>query len=341
MRILLAVDSIITLEMLIEEMEKRQWPRGTRARVISVVEDGDVPQKAWREDGYTASAVRLEMRRRGEQIAALATGALQRNGIPSEVTIMRGDPGWLITYEARKWSADLILIHAHNRTNLRSWMLGSVAKSVIRSATCSVEVIRDPEPGYADVPRERMRILLATDGSESSVAATQQVAAGAWPKHTEVKVVSVVNPLVYSMEEIGLSRSGKTERAHRAINAAMRILKSAGLTVSGEVVAGWTSRRIVGEAKAWGANLIVVGKRELRGIERLLSGSVSEMVANRAHCSVNIIRGRAISTKGRSSLAGQSLSVKTVGAAYNREEDAGFGALNLTPAGYRAWGLRR
>jgi nucleotide-binding universal stress UspA family protein len=175
-----------------------------------------------------------------------------------------------------------------------------------------------------------MRILLATDGSESSVAATQRVAEGAWPEHTEVKVVSVVNPLIYSMEEIGLSRSGKTERAHRAINAAMRILKSAGVTVSGEVVAGWTSRRIVGEAKAWGANLIVVGKRERRGIKRLLSGSVSEMVANRAHCSVNIIRGRYISTKGKSPPAGQSLSVKTAGAAYNREEHVGLGFLNLT-----------
>jgi nucleotide-binding universal stress UspA family protein len=340
MRILLAVDSIITLEMLMDEVRKRQWPRGTRARVVSVVEDGDVPQKVWREEGYTAGAVRLEMRRRGEQIAALAAGALQQNGIQSEVIIMRGDPGWLIAYEARKWSADLILIRAHNRISLRSWMLGSVARAVIRSATCSVEVIRDPEPIHADVPRERMRILLATDGSESSVAATQRVAAGAWPEHTEVKVVSVVNPLMYSMEEIGLSRSGKTERAHRAINAAMRILKSVGVTVSGEVVAGWTSRRIVGEAKAWGANLIVVGKRERRGIKRL-SGSVSETVANRAHCSVNIIRGGDISTKGKSSPAGQSLSVKTVGAAYNREGDVGLGFSQSDVTAYRAWGLRR
>jgi nucleotide-binding universal stress UspA family protein len=105
-----------------------------------------------------------------------------------------------------------------------------------------------------------------------------------------VKVLSVVSPLAYSMEEIGLFRSGKTERAHRAINAALRILKSVGMTASGEVVAGWTSRRIVAEAKAWGADLILVGSREQRGIKRFLSGSVSETVANRAHCSVNIIR---------------------------------------------------
>ena len=330
MRILLAVDSIITLKMLIDEVGKRQWPRGTRARVISVVEDDDVPQKVWREAGYTTDAVRLEMRRRGEQIAALAVNALEQIGIQTEMSIMRGDPGWLITYEAREWSADMILIRAHNRIGLRNWMLGSVAKSVIRSATCSVEVIRDPKPNFTQVTPEVMRILLATDDSESSVAATERVAAGAWPEHTEVKVVSVVNPLAYSMEEIGLSRSGKTERAHRAINAAMRILKSVGMAASGEVVAGWTSRRIVAEAKAWGADLIVVGSREQRGIKRFLSGSVSETVANRAHCSVNIIRGGEISTKGKSLPAGQNLSLKTVGAAYNREEDPGLGSLDLT-----------
>jgi nucleotide-binding universal stress UspA family protein len=132
-----------------------------------------------------------------------------------------------------------------------------------------------------------MKILLATDGSESSVAATRRLAAAAWPEHTEVKVVSVVNPLAYSMEEIGLFRSGKTERAHQAINAALRILKSVGMTASGAVVAGWTSRRIVAEAKDWGADLIVTGAREQRGIRRFLSRSVSETVANRAHCPVN------------------------------------------------------
>ncbi len=329
MRILLAVDSITTMEVLVDEVGKRQWPRGTRARVVSVVEDGDIPQEVWREAGYTAGAVRLEMRRRGEQIAPLAAGALQELGIQTEVAIMRGDPGWLIPYEAREWSADLILIRAHNRVSLRHRMLGSVAESVVRSATCSVEVIRDPKPNFIQVSPDVTRILLATDGSESSVAATERVGAGVWPEHTEVKVVSVVNPLAYSMEELGLSRGGKTERAHRAINAAMRTLKGVGMAASGEVVAGWTSRRIVAAANAWGADLIVVGSRELRGIKRLLSGSVSETVANRAHCSVNIIRGHDTPAKGSLLPAGQNLSGKMLGAAYNREEDPGLGSLNL------------
>jgi nucleotide-binding universal stress UspA family protein len=329
MRLLLAVDSVVTSEILVGEVTSRAWPRGTRARVLSVVEDDEVPAHVWREAGYGPDAVRQEMNRRGEQISALTVEPLRQAGIPAEVVIMRGDPSWLITYEARKWAADLILIRAHNRMDFRRWMLGSVAKSVIGSATCSVEIVRTiVNEVDKDVVNDPIKILLATDGSESSAAATYAVAAGAWPEETEVKVVSVVNPLMYSMEEIGLSQSGKTERAHEAINAAMRILKSAGVKVSGEVVAGWTSRRIVEGAKAWGADLIVVGSRERRGITRLLSGSVSETVANRAHCSVNIVRGRDISTQGNFLPAGKSPSVKRVGAAYKRGETVGLGSLN-------------
>lgn len=108
MRLLLAADSVVTAEMLVGEVTSRAWTRGTRARVLSVVEDDEVPAEVWREAGYTAEAMRQEMRRRGEQISAVTVEPLRQAGIPAEVVIMRNDPGWLICYEARKWSADLI-----------------------------------------------------------------------------------------------------------------------------------------------------------------------------------------------------------------------------------------
>ena len=55
---------------------------GARA---SVVEDDDIPAKAWREAGYSVDAVRQEMRRRGEQVTALTVEPLSRLGIEAEV----------------------------------------------------------------------------------------------------------------------------------------------------------------------------------------------------------------------------------------------------------------
>ena len=51
MRLLLAVDSITTLGILLNEISARSWPNGTEARVLSIVEDGEVPLETWREQG--------------------------------------------------------------------------------------------------------------------------------------------------------------------------------------------------------------------------------------------------------------------------------------------------
>lgn len=290
MRLLIAADSVVTADMLMNAVASRRWPRGTRARVLSVVEDETVPQEVWREAGYSADAVGQGMRRRGEQISALTVKPLGRLGIGAEVTIMRGAPRWLITREARKWSADLILIRAHNRMDFRSWMLGSVAKAVVREAPCSVEVVRAAGADLSVVSNGHMKILLATDGSEQSTVAARAIAERPWPEGAEVKVMSMVNPVLYSMEEIGLCQGGGTERAHKAIGAAAEIMKDTGARISGEVIAGRPARRILDEAKGWGADLIVVGSRDRRGLRRFLSGSISEAVAGRAHCSVKVVR---------------------------------------------------
>jgi nucleotide-binding universal stress UspA family protein len=102
--------------------------------------------------------------------------------------------------------------------------------------------------------------------------------------------MSIVGPVRYSLEETGLLGGGGTDRAHRAIGDAAQILQGAGLRTSGEVVAGRAERRITQEAGEWGADLVVLGTRERKGLRRLISGSVSETVASRAPCSVNVVR---------------------------------------------------
>jgi nucleotide-binding universal stress UspA family protein len=248
MKVLVAADSITTLNILIDEMSARSWPAGTEAQVVSIVEDGDVPLKVWREEGYGVSAVRREMTRRGEQISALAVARLQQLGISSQVVIMRGNPEFLISFAARKWPADLILIRAHNRKDFRNRLLGSVAKSVVESAPCTVEVVRARKKS-AD---HGFRVLLATDGSVASKAAAHSITEMRLPQHTEVKVV-----------------------------------------------AGSSARKIIAQAKDWSADLVVLRTSEQRGLSRLLFGSTAAAVANGAHCSVRVIRGKAVaSVKG-------------------------------------------
>jgi nucleotide-binding universal stress UspA family protein len=298
MKVLVAVDSVITLDILINEMSARSWPAGTEARVLSVIDDADVPLKTWRDEGYGVSAVRREMHRRGEQISVFGVERLRRIGIPSQVVIMRGNPEFLISFAARSWPADLIIIRARNRTDFRSRLLGSVTKSVVESAPCSVEVVRARAKADTTVADRGFKVLLATDGSAASISASEAVAEMSWPEGSEVRVVSVVNPMIYSLEELGLTGDTGTDHAHRAIGSAVQVLSGAPVKISAEVIAGRAARQIIERAKHWGADLIVLGTNERRGLSRLLFGSTSAAVAKRAHCSVRVVRGEDVSRTG-------------------------------------------
>lgn len=151
-----------------------------------------------------------------------------------------------------------------------------------------------------------MKILVATDGSKDSEAAVHSIARRPWPKPTEIKLVSVVDPAeliigpLYGLaERIGRTEEMKKERAQEAISAASRILDSAGLKSTWDVLMGDTKTRIIDKAKAWGADLVVVGARS--GIDQLTPGSVSAAVAMRAHCSVEVIPHRAQSYRAKAS----------------------------------------
>jgi nucleotide-binding universal stress UspA family protein len=148
-----------------------------------------------------------------------------------------------------------------------------------------------------------MKILLATDGSECSEAATNAIASRPWPVGTEVRIVSVVEIPVSIAPESWILPPGYYEEIETAISkraqtavdeAAKRLEEAQGdrIAVTTEVVTGAPKTAIVDTAGVWGADLIVVGSHGYSGFERFLLGSVSLAVAQHARCSVEIVRCR-------------------------------------------------
>jgi nucleotide-binding universal stress UspA family protein len=144
-----------------------------------------------------------------------------------------------------------------------------------------------------------MKILLATDGSECSEAAVLEVAGRPWPSGSEVRVVSVVEPVLAPTPETWMLppkyyddiERVAHERAQKAIDHALsRLSVSRELKVSSEITRGIAKQAILDEAERWGANLIVLGSHGYRGWDRFLLGSVSQSVASHAKCSVEIVR---------------------------------------------------
>jgi nucleotide-binding universal stress UspA family protein len=146
-----------------------------------------------------------------------------------------------------------------------------------------------------------MKILLATDGSDYSLAAARSIAERPWPLGTEIKILSVVGNAVPAVElwvaageVIRSVRDAKMRLARETVAAAERIINQTTLKTAAEVLEGNPKRQIKEEAKLWGADLVVVGSHGRRGFTRALLGSVSEAVAMHAPCSVELIRDRAL-----------------------------------------------
>jgi nucleotide-binding universal stress UspA family protein len=246
----------------------------------------DVPEEMWREEGYGKRAVWREMETRGEEITARSFERLRNVGIPAEVVMARGDARFLIPFYARKWSSDLIFVRAHVRKDLTHWMLGSVARAVVTFAPCTVQIVRDTAADRAHTVHSARRVLLATDGSETSNQAARAVASRPWPEGSEFRVLTVEEPWAIKSSRV---KHGKVPQ--EAISTAEQVLSSAGLKATGEVLSGKPKETILKDAENWVADLIVVGSHGRRGFKRFLLGSVSEEVAMNAHCSVVVVRG--------------------------------------------------
>lgn len=145
-----------------------------------------------------------------------------------------------------------------------------------------------------------MKILIAVDGSPSSCAAVAEVARRPWPEHTQVRLITADPPTSPSLLPMGTpSTYDEIVRAQRVaaleyLDQAVAVLAKAApqLSVTTSLVEGHAKDVIVAAAENWGADLIVLGSHSYGPIRRFFLGSVSLFVAQRAPCSVQIVRAQ-------------------------------------------------
>jgi nucleotide-binding universal stress UspA family protein len=142
-----------------------------------------------------------------------------------------------------------------------------------------------------------LRLLVGVDGSSHSKAAVETIAKRRWPQGTEVRLLTVVDTVMVlgnqeeqevKWLEVGDEENWDQVRALFEPEAAQ--LRAAGLNAEVMIRKGHPTQQLLDEATTWDAHCIFAGAKGVRGIERLLLGSVSAAVAARAHCSVEVVR---------------------------------------------------
>ena len=147
-----------------------------------------------------------------------------------------------------------------------------------------------------------MKILIATDGSDYSKTAVEECCRLLIrPENTEVLIVSayedaypiMAEPFAISTEYYQKLDDAVSEMASNFVAEAKNMVNdafpSAEFPIETEVLRGAPDQQIIEKAKAWNADIIVVGSHG-RGFWGRLLGSVSNGVVHHAECSVLVVR---------------------------------------------------
>lgn len=120
-------------------------PQTAEVRVLHVVEPPSLLMG--REMGAhdpEFEAVWNALREQAKALVEKTTGILRNAGYKVTPALEEGDPKSKIIDVAAEWKADLIVLGSHGRKGLSRFLMGSVAESVARHASCSVEIVRLP-----------------------------------------------------------------------------------------------------------------------------------------------------------------------------------------------------
>lgn len=132
------------------------------------------------------------------------------------------------------------------------------------------------------------RVLIAYDGSDASKRALERVVR--FISEADVGIVTVARPIYRDPRYTGYADPRDEEEQGKLLFAARDVLAATGITATGFAPVGDPADEILATAKAFDAELIVLGARSLGTMGRLVLGSVSTKVMHEAQADVLVVK---------------------------------------------------
>lgn len=145
------------------------------------------------------------------------------------------------------------------------------------------------------------RILVPVDGSNTSDVAMREATKLASDRKAELRIVHVIEDVVpmWDVELLNINeiREALRQAGQQMLAKAEAVARAAGIKAETKLIESTppgarVASMIAAEAKAWPADLIVIGTHGRRGVDHLLMGSVAEAVVRVSSAPVLLIRGR-------------------------------------------------
>lgn len=136
-----------------------------------------------------------------------------------------------------------------------------------------------------------IKLLAAIDGSPMTDLLLEHCARYAKMSACDLMLLHVIEDIIplTGIPDTPLHQERKSEGI-KILARAEKILQNYGVECKTILVEGPIAQQIVNVAEDNGIDYIFMGSRGLRGLKRMLLGSVADSVTKYAHCAVTIIR---------------------------------------------------
>lgn len=231
------------------------------------------------------------LQRASQQASVVLSQSTSRPRTKVRTVLLAGSPATTIVRRAAQERSHLIVVGTRGLSDVKGFLLGSVARKIVSLAPCPVLVIKRPLPTIN-------RVLLAVDNSKGSRAAVRFLRSNILPDTAAITICTSAETPVTDLASRYLSDRQLEELTRPVLERATDLVAELreefikeGYAVTTNVQMNHVIDTILKLATANHSELLVAGSRGLTGMERLHLGSVSESLLKYAPCSVLIVRG--------------------------------------------------
>jgi len=273
-KLLVATDCSVFSEGAIREAMTLAKECASKLYIVSVIESN--PE-------YKSTGSNVFQKEVVEYLESIKTRASQQ-GLCCETILLHGDePYRLIVDTAAEKMVDMIIVGRRGRTALVKVMMGSVAAKIIGHAPCKVLVV----PMTARI--EYRNLLIATDGSQHSIAAASEA-------------VRIANRVGSGVIVISVARSdSELKKAKTNVSRIVEMAQKDSIPVETVTSIGKPYDVIAETAGSKAIDLIVMGTYGETGLRKFLMGSTTEKVIGHAAFAVLVVKAMTNPKKGKSS----------------------------------------
>ena len=140
------------------------------------------------------------------------------------------------------------------------------------------------------------RIMVTVDGSNTSIVALKEAIQLAKDQKAKLRIIHVVEDMYEGDTDRDMLIAVRKAEGQKILNEMKEIARQSNVDfethLAGFTSSGRVSEQIVAEAKAWHADLIVIGTHGRHGFSHILLGSVAEGVIRLATTPVLLIRSK-------------------------------------------------